>query len=425
MKKYVLVGASGRVLDMYARPIKERFADCAKVVGIFDVNPLRAKKIKEMAGLDCNVYTDFDRMLKETRPDVSIITTIDRFHHLYIIKSLEADLDAIVEKPMTIDAKKCNAILEAEKKTGKKVVVTFNYRFTPYTTRIKELIREGVVGKILNVHFEWLLDTFHGADYFRRWHRKMENSGGLLVHKATHHFDLINWWLEEEPEQVAAFGSLRFYGPTRKQRGERCLTCKHKKTCGFYFDLTKSDIMKKFYLDTDIMKKLYLDTESADNYFRDRCVFADEIDIYDTMSVNVKYSGGAFLSYSLTAHSPYEGWKASINGAKGRLEIAEYHSGMKVAEPVLYISLYNRKGEKIEYTTLKATGGHGGGDERLQEMLFQGGIPDPLNHQAGSYAGATSILTGIAANESIKSGKTIRIKDLVPLDKYKRSHSRG
>ncbi len=411
MKKYVLVGASGRVIDMYARPIKERFSDCAKVVGIFDVNPLRAEKIKEMAGLDCEVFTDFDVMLKKTKPDVSIVTTVDRFHHLYIVKSLEAGLDAIVEKPMTIDAAKCNAILEAEKKTGKKVIVTFNYRFTPYVTRIKELLREGVVGNILNIHFEWLLDTSHGADYFRRWHRRMENSGGLLVHKATHHFDMINWWLEEDPEQVAAFGSLRFYGPTRKERGERCLTCKHKKTCEFYFDLKKSEVWRK----------LYLETESADGYYRDRCVFADEIDIYDTMNVNVKYSGGAFLSYSLTAHSPYEGWKASINGTGGRLEVTEYHSGMKVAEPALYITLYNRKGEKVEYTISKATGGHGGGDERLQNTLFRDGIPDPLNHQAGSYAGATSILTGIAANESIKSGKTIRVKDLVPLEKYKRN----
>lgn len=412
MKKYVLAGAGGRALYMYAKPLKERFADCAKVVGIFDVNSLRAKKIREMAGLDCGVFTDFDVMLKKTTPDVSIVTTVDQFHHLYIIKSLEAGLDAIVEKPMTIDSEKCNAILETEKKTGGKITVTFNYRFKPYCTRIKELIRQGAIGEILNIHFEWMLDTSHGADYFRRWHRRMENSGGLLVHKATHHFDLVNWFLEEEPEKVMAFGSLRFYGPTRKKRGERCLTCKHKKTCEFYFDLTAEEPELP-------SKQLYLDTEKTDKYFRDRCVFADEINIYDTMSVNVKYSGGAFLSYSLTAHSPYEGWKASLNGTKGRMEIAEYHSGQEVTEPLSYIDLYNRKGEKVEYAVPKATGGHGGGDKRLQEMLFRGGIPDPLKHQAGSYAGATSILTGIAANESIKNGELIRIKDLVPLNKYK------
>ena len=50
----------------------------------------------------------------------------------------------------------------------------------------------GVIGNVVSVDFHWLLDTRHGADYFRRWHRNKRNSGGLLVHKATHHFDLVN-----------------------------------------------------------------------------------------------------------------------------------------------------------------------------------------------------------------------------------------
>ncbi|MDD4557660.1 MAG: gfo/Idh/MocA family oxidoreductase, partial [bacterium] len=66
-----------------------------------------------------------------------------------------------------------------------------------------------------------------------------------------------------------------------------------------------------------------------------------------------------------------------------------------------------------------ASGGHGGGDEKLRRMIFEGGLPDPLGHQAGSFAGAVSILIGIAANKSIKEGRNIRINDLVPLDKYR------
>lgn len=408
-KKYVLIGASGRAVGMYGLPLKERFDDVAEVSGIFDVNPVRAERVKKMSGLTCKVYTDFDKMLKETRPDVSIVTTVDRFHHLYIIKSLQTGLDVITEKPMTVDAEKCQAILEVEQKTGRQVTVTFNYRFAPYITRIKELIKEGAVGKILSVHFEWLLDTSHGADYFRRWHRRMENSGGLLVHKATHHFDLVNWWLEEDPETVTAYGSLRFYGPTRKEHGERCLTCKHKSTCEFYFDAPG----------VKAIKQLYLDAEKTDGYYRDRCVFSKEIDIYDTMSVAVKYSGGAFLTYSLTAHSPYEGFKVALNGTGGRMEIAEYHSGQRAAEPAYHLEVYNRKGEKVGYTVPKALGGHGGGDEKLQDMLFRGGIPDPLHHQAGSYAGAISVLIGAAANKSIREDRLIKISDLVPLSRYK------
>lgn len=409
-KRYVLIGASGRALYMFAEPIIKTFSDCAEIVGVFDVNPLRSEALKKLAGLNCPSYTDCDKMLAKLKPDCGIVTTVDRFHHEYIVKCLDAGIDAITEKPMATDAEKCNAILEAEKRTGREVIVTFNYRFTPYTTAVKQALRDGVIGDVLNVDFEYLLDTKHGADYFRRWHRKKENSGGLLVHKSTHHFDLINWWIEEEPVEVMAFGARRFYGPTREKRGERCLTCQYKGECEFYYDI----------LDSDFTKAMYLDCESSDGYYRDRCPFADEIDIEDTMSVNVRYSKGAMLSYSLIAHCPYEGFKASINGTKGRLEVAEYHSGMRANEPCYYFDLYDRSGRKIAYSIPKSEGGHGGGDERLQRMILEGGLPDPLDHMAGSFDGAVSILIGIAANTSIKEGRNIRINDLVPLDYYRR-----
>jgi len=342
-------------------------------------------------------------MMKVCRPDAVIVATVDCYHHEYIIKALEYGADAITEKPMTIDAEKCRAILEAEKRTGKRVSVTFNCRFIPYIVRVKELLKENVVGDILSIDMEWLLDTSHGADYFRRWHRNMEKSGGLLVHKSTHHFDMINWWLDEEPKEVFAFGTRSFYGPVRQNRGERCLTCEYKNTCEFYWDI-HTDQRKK---------RLYLNTEGVDGYFRDRCVFADDIDIYDTMSVNVQYEKGALLTYSLIAHSPYEGWKASISGTKGRLEVEDTSSGIDAAESVQHIKLFNRKGEKTILNMKKLTDGHGGGDERLRRMLFVGDVEDPLGQQADSKAGSMSILIGIAANIAINEKRAVLIKDLL------------
>lgn len=403
MKRYVLVGASQRSLWMFAKPMIEKFSDTAVIVGIFDVNRIRAEYIRNNTTPNIPIFTDFDHMMKETKPDIAIITTVDRYHHEYIIRVLEYGCDVIVEKPMTIDDEKCRAVLEAEKRIGKKVVVTFNYRFNPYVTRIKELMREGVIGKVLSVDFEYLLDTSHGADYFRRWHRWKENSGGLLVHKSTHHFDLVNWWLEEEPEEIYANGTLRFYGPTRENKGERCSTCKHSDSCEFAVKYNEDRFLREFYFNT----------EKEDGYFRDRCVFSDEIDIEDSMSVVVRYSAGTLLTYSLIAYSPYEGWKVAINGTGGRLEASEYHSGHKAGKPTNSIHVFNRKGEIVTYDIEKAEGGHGGGDERLQRMLFKGDVPDPLNHFAGSNDGAKSIMIGICANKSIKDKKPYFIKDIL------------
>ncbi len=406
MKKYVLAGCSGRALGMFARPLEERFSKQARLAGMFDPNYKRMEYYNRELKTPVPAYANFRKMLREQRLDGVIVATVDRYHHQYIIAALEAGAEVITEKPMTIDEKKCRAILAAEKRTGKKVTVTFNYRHIPYFTRIKELLREGKVGKIFSVHFEWFLDTKHGADYFRRWHRRKENSGGLLVHKATHHFDLVNWFLEEEPETVFAFGSRRFYGPTRKERGRRCLSCRYKKSCEFYWDIT----WPHWGLDT---KSLYLEPEKVDKYYRDSCVFSPEIDIEDTLSVNVRYTGGAFLTYSLIAHAPYEGWKMSINGSGGRLEMEEYHSGNRVSDRFDHIRYFDRRGDFITCELAKASGGHGGGDERLLRMLFVGDLPDPLGLMADSRAGAMSILTGIAANKSLFSGKSVRVAELL------------
>lgn len=404
-KRYVLAGCSGRALGMYAQPMQNSFASHARLVGMFDPNYKRMEYFNQVLKEPVPAYRNFQRMLREQRPHCVIVATVDRFHHQYIIAALEAGMDAITEKPMTIDDRKCRAILAAEKKSGRKVHVTFNYRHAPYVTKIKELIREGKVGRILSVDFEWYLDTHHGADYFRRWHRRKENSGGLLVHKVTHHFDMVNWFLEEDPETVFAFGSRRFYGPTRKQRGMRCLTCRHTKTCEFYWDITKGNVVGD---KADKFKGLYLDAEEVDHYYRDRCVFSPEIDIEDTMSVNVRYTGGALLNYSLVAHSPYEGWKMTINGTGGRLETQEYYR-----DPFDRIRYWDRKGNWLTYEIARATGGHGGGDARLLRMLFVGDLPDPLGLMAGSRAGALSILTGVAANKSIATGKPIRVASLL------------
>ncbi|MFC5401330.1 Gfo/Idh/MocA family oxidoreductase [Cohnella soli] len=407
MKKYVIVGAGNRGLWMFAKPLTSELKDAAELVGIYDVNPIRAEFMSKSCG-NVPVYDDFEGMLSDTHPDGVIVTTPDSLHDEYIIRALQAGYDVISEKPMTMEASKCRAILEAEKAAGKQVTVTFNCRFMPYVVRIKELLSQGTIGDILSVNLEWSLDRSHGADYFRRWHRKLENSGGLLVHKSTHHFDMVNWWLHDEPEVVYAQGARHFYGPTREERGERCLTCKHKDTCEFYFDITADDTVKQ----------LYYEAEQQDGYFRDQCVFSEEIDIYDTMSLSVKYARGTLLTYSLNAYCPYEGWKITFNGTKGRIEAEEISSGPKSNDPNQYISIYNNKGDLEVSETKKLLADHGGGDEHLRRMIFRGDVPDVLGQQAGSRAGAMSLLVGAAANISIADKRPVSINELLGEDLF-------
>lgn len=173
------------------------------------------------------------------------------------------------------------------------------------------------IGQVTSVHFEWLLNTRHGADYFRRWHRDKRNSGGLLVHKSTHHFDLVNFWIGSHPETVFAFGDLMYYG--RENAEARGVT-------QFYNRATGNPIAKEdpfaLHLDSDAhLKAMYLDAEPEDGYQRDQSVFGDGINIEDTMGVLVRYQNKAILTYSLVAYQPWEGYRIAINGTKGRIEM--------------------------------------------------------------------------------------------------------
>lgn len=405
MKKYVQVGCGYRGTYAYSVPLVENYSDVAELCGVYDVNFKRTNLVNEFTGKEIPRYDDFDKMLAEVKPDTVIVTTKDCAHDEYIIKALYAGCDVISEKPLTTTFEKALAIKKAQEETGKQVIVTFNLRFHPFYSRIKEIVASGTIGKILSVHYEWMLDTSHGADYFRRWHRMRENSGSLLVHKSTHHFDLANWFLEEDPISVNAFGTKRFYGPTRENRSERCLTCPHKKTCEFYLDLNAHE---------DLVR-VYLNNEDADGYYRDRCVFADEINIEDSVSVNVQYSGGAVMSYSLTAHSPYEGVNLVLNGTDGRIEIKS-----KSAQALSYneksatsVTIYNRRGEVINMQIpQKSSAGHGGADDELRDRLFRNpSAPDPYHQMADTRAGMMSIGIGMAANLSMKEGRRVNLSE--------------
>ncbi|MBQ9774595.1 MAG: Gfo/Idh/MocA family oxidoreductase, partial [Lentisphaeria bacterium] len=310
-KKYVLVGTGSRC-SMYLDAIAKDFSDVAEICALCDTNQTRMNfrrdQLKEKFGigpLPTYKAADFDKMIADIKPDKVIVTSMDRTHHKYICRAMELGCDVVTEKPMTVDAEKCQQIIDTKNRTGRDLIVTFNYRYSPRNTKIKELLMQGIAGEITSVTFEWLLDTAHGADYFRRWHRNKNNSGGLLVHKSTHHFDLMNWWLNSTPKTVFCMADLKFYG---KENAEK------RGVTEFYSRSRGSAVAAKdpFALHIDEndknseMMKLYYDAEHEDSYYRDQSVFGDGISIEDNMNVMVRYENNVVMNYCLYAHAPWE-----------------------------------------------------------------------------------------------------------------------
>ena len=434
-KRYAIVGTGSRS-SMFSRALLTDYVEHHELVAFCDINQTRMNywNKKYVADLGIEPFVtykpdQFEKMIHEQKIDVVIVTSMDCTHHDYICRAMQAGCDVISEKPMTIDAAKCQQILDTQVRTGKKLTVTFNYRYAPRASKVQELVQDGAIGKVFSVHFEWLLNTQHGADYFRRWHRDKANSGGLMVHKATHHFDLVNWWLGSSPKTVFALGGLKFYG--QKNAKARGVT-------EFYDRALDNEIAKKdpFAIDlrsTEEFREMYLNAEHENGYQRDKSVFGQGISIEDDMAVLVGYDSGATMSYHLTAYSPWEGFRVALNGSKGRLELLckekPYVSAgegdhnfatnvqggtvQKVAEPT-QLTLQRHWEQPVLIDIPQSNeGGHGGGDARMLKDIFDPGTPDPLHRAASHIDGSRSILTGIAANKSFETGQVVDVSTLV------------
>ncbi|MFC4902031.1 Gfo/Idh/MocA family protein [Kocuria oceani] len=428
--RYLLVG-TGHRCEMYLRSLLDDHADVAELVAVGDSNPGRAEHyrrlVEETAGVPVQVFDPaaLTRTIREQAIDRVVITTPDATHADYICETLRAGADAVVEKPLTIDAEGCRRVTAAVEETGRHVVVTFNYRYSPRNTALKDVVQSGALGTVTSVDFSWVLDTVHGADYFRRWHRQKQNSGGLLVHKSSHHFDLVNWWLADAPERVYASGGLRFYGRDNAEARARAGAPRAAGPDGdpFALDL-RSD---------ERLSRLYLDHQHHDGYRRDQDVFSDGITIEDNLALVVDYARGATLSYSLNAHSPWEGYRVAVNGTEGRaeLEVVERAAVLPAAggtpvDPSVTAGAEQggarRRGERLvvqrhwgtaeEVPVRNGSGSHGGGDRLLLADVFRGPGEDPYGRPSGYRDGVAAVSVGIAGNRSLETGAPVRIADL-------------
>ncbi len=405
-KRYAIVGTGHRATGMWGVDLMKKYSAEVEFVGLCDKNSKRVEAGKKLIGTDCPTFTNFDEMLAKTKPEILMVTTVDSTHHEFITKAVARGITVITEKPMVTEAAQCQKVLDAEKKYKNPIIVTFNYRYAPKHQKIKEIIQAGEIGEVTSVNFEWYLDTRHGADYFRRWHRLKSGGGSLWVHKSTHHFDLINWWLNADPAEVSAYGKLNIYGKNGAFRASNCRPCPNKSKCPFYWDMTK---------DARLMK-LYAEAEDVDGYHRDGCVFKEDIDIYDTMAANVKYSNGVMLNYSLNASMPIEGYRLSFTGTKGRLEVRDYErQPWEVAEKSEAYLIKNFSGKREKLLMPQIEGGHAGGDDRLRDVIFKNAAVPEYLKLPSARAGAMSCLTGIAARTSIEQSRPVKIGELIRL----------
>ena len=238
-----IIGFGDRAYSFLSTLLSEKFLACSTIVGVYDPEVLKLEFAKKAIPHPIRLCSSVGELLN-MGIDLVLITAPQFAHAEHSIAALNAGINVFTEKPMARNTAECLAMLEAERKSGKRLFMGFNLRHHPVCTEIMRFIESGKTGRVQQ---QTCLDFFAGGcSYFRRWHRFTENSGGLTVEKGTHSLDLLNLFSGSRPVRVAAFGGRdRFnYDP---EGAEYCSECRKKKTCEYFFDYQKGHEIAREY----------------------------------------------------------------------------------------------------------------------------------------------------------------------------------
>ena len=428
--RYVVCGLSARAIGLYIPALTNgsAVAEASELVAVVDIDQPRVAEFLEREHLEVPGFAPdaFDRMVDATSPDCAIITTPDGTHVDYIIAALKRDLDVICEKPMVIDSEQARRVFAAESTSKGSLRVTHNSRYTPGHMQVKKMIRDGLVGRITNVDLSWNIDTYHGASYFYRWNRDRSKSGGMSITKGCHHFDLLNWWIDDVPEDVFAFGALNYYGAKSPHNpsirdGVDYSPLEQRERCGYHNRWNSADATAP----ADDHLSVRTGSKRLSNeaqYPSDTPIYLydEAISIEDTYSAVIRYRGGASVSYSANFSAPWEGYTLVINGTHGRIEKTLRHerdrpNDVGARESVTYYPIF---GARQIHETVQVVGMHGGADPLLLQNLFVEPVAqsDSLSLNADSMQAAYAVAVGEAVWRSATERRAINIQELLGFD---------
>ncbi|MDA4895113.1 MULTISPECIES: Gfo/Idh/MocA family protein [Microbacterium] len=421
-RRYALCGLSNRGVASFARPLMgvtgegrdaalgygtdpDDLSGSAELVAVLDADPARTAAFLDTVVPEGHAAVrgygpdEVGRMIEETAPDAVIVATPDATHVDYILAALERGVDVLSEKPMTSTAADAARVLAAEQRSRGRVIVTHNLRYSARHLALKRLIAEGGIGRVTYATLEYHVDARHGSSYFLRWNRTRARSGGLSVHKSTHHLDLASWLVDSEPARVFAVGTRNHYGPDgplRPRAGEE---------------------------GTDPYSALSPDAATEDGarvglfglpyelqYPRGRrfTPFDEEIDIEDTYVATVEFASRAALAYTIDFSSPWEGYRLSVTGTHGRVETVSGRDRegrpLPGSDALRHEPLF---GEPRRIAIDAGRGGHDGSDTTMRRHLFGAGLADAdrLDVAASSRQAAFAVAAGEAMWRSALSGR--------------------
>ena len=364
--KYVVIGAGSRGFTYGSWAAEHNIG----IAAIAEIRPDRLAYAAEQWNVPREMCfsTPEELFAKGKIADAAIIATMDRDHYGHVMQALDCGYDILLEKPISPSAEECLAIEEKANRLGRKITVCHVLRYTPFYSRLKEIIDSGKLGKVVAIKHAENIGNFHMAHSFVRGNWRNDTlSSPIIMQKSCHDLDILLWLTGAHCTRVAAFGSLTHFRDANAPVGstERCLTCPVAAGCRFDAWQAYQPVLGRWPSDVVCLEQ----TEQA---LRDaletgpygRCVYRCDNNVCDHMSIIMEFDNDVTATFSLHAQSSDVHREIQIHCEHGEIW-GDDHKGKIL---VTHFIRNQAEAPVIEtYETTDYDKGHGGGDEGIME----------------------------------------------------------
>lgn len=365
-----------------------------QVVAAIDPDPVRLQYMQEHFHVPADrCYTSREAVLQQGRIARCVINgTMDQYHLETALPFLEQGYDMLLEKPLVNNEQDLFLLRDTAQKSGSSITVCHVLRYTPFYRRIKQMILDGRIGKIMNIVTSERVGMTHSSmSYLRgKWNRESECGSSLLLAKCCHDIDLLCWLNNTTvPESVSSQGGRSYFNPENapKGAGNRCLVdCPEeiRKNC-FYN-------AQYMYLDSCLLpqypwqctgknpedlseeEKVYsLKTDNPHGL----CVYKAGGDIVDHQNVAVTFRDGSTALHTVTLGASRPGRSIWIQGTLGEIE-GWFETGDIHYRTFDRSNAWFKEESRNVNSEVMQTGAHMGGDAGLVQDFctrMEGGAP--------------------------------------------------
>lgn len=374
----VIAGAGGRGRLTYA-PYSKMFPEQMKLVAAADRIPERLQEMKQEYGLsEEHCFSTVEEMFAQPKmADMAFICTQDQEHVRHACLALEKGYDLLLEKPVSADGAECLRLLEKAESLGRSVTVCHVLRYAPFYQRLKELLEEGAIGRIVSIQASENVGYWHQAhSYVRGNWRKGGETSPMILAKCCHDMDILVWLTDSRCRRLSSMGSLAYFREENAPEGapHYCMEgCPVKTECPYDAEkiyvtdeVTGYDTNGAGWMQKAVMagpdREGLLEALHTSPY--GRCVFRCDNDVVDNQSVTMEMENGITVSFHMCGLNRNNHRTIHIMGTKGDI------SG-NLEEETLVLHRFGGAEETFRMDVQETISGHGGGDYRMLHDMFE------------------------------------------------------